>query len=107
MGKAREIEQRSKEQKEVGEIKGREEESKLGKEPKENEVDAEIDAVRAKEEAKAKAPQGFFNGIRPDSSKCTTTIGRQENVKDEEEYKAREEEKRRRKEKEEEERRTR
>ena len=37
------------------------------------------------------------------SSKCTTTIGRQENVKDEAEYMAREEEKRRKKEKEEEE----
>ena len=42
-----------------------------------------------------------------DSSKCTTTIGRQENVKDEEEYKAREEEKRREKEKMEKEERTR
>merc|ERR1712181_134729 len=83
----REIEQESKKQKEVEEIKGRGEESKLGrKEAKENEVDADIDTVRAKEEAKAKAPHGFFNGVRPDSSKCTT-IGRLENVKEEAESK--------------------
>merc|ERR1711913_97785 len=94
--RARDIEQKSMEQKEVEEIKSRKEE------PKENEVDAEFDEVRAKEEAKAKAPRGFFNGVRPDSSKCMT-IGRHENVKEEAELKAREEAERRLKEKEEEE----
>ena len=54
----REIERKSKEQKEVKEIKGREEEIKLGrKEPKENEADADIDTVRAKEEAKVRYRQ--------------------------------------------------
>merc|ERR1712192_346428 len=46
-------------------------------------VDTEIDTVRAKEEAKAKAPRGFFDGVRPGSS-TFTTIGRHENVKEEE-----------------------
>merc|ERR1712212_1194325 len=72
------------EQREVEEIKGRGGEIKHGrKEPKENEADAEIDTVSAKEEAKAKAPRGFFDGVRPDSSTCTT-IGRHENVKEDE-----------------------
>merc|ERR1712226_193177 len=90
--KAREVEQKPKEQKEArdfftfdlsgGEIKH-------GKESKGNDVGDDLDEVRAKEEAKAKARHGFFNGIRPDLSKSAIAFGRHENVNKEAELRAR------------------
>merc|ERR1712083_142431 len=82
--KAEETKQKSNEEKK------REAESKIGKEPKEDEFDGEFDAVRAKEEAKAKAPHGFFNGVQPNASK-RSAIERHEPVKEAVELKEREE----------------